>query len=103
MSGHFGRLFQPHQAQQRGSDIRQNAIGESYLILVVRHVNEIHKVGRVGCIRRTILIAHVFGIAMIRRNKQLAAKFQHLLHTFFQAPGALANTRPTPHDRPEFR
>ena len=84
MSGHFGRLFQPHQAQQRGSDIRQNAIGESYLILVVRHVNEIHKVGRVGCIRRTILIAHVFGIAMIRRNKQLAAKFQHLLHTFFQ-------------------
>ena len=43
-----------------------------------------HKVGRVGCIRRTILIAHVFGIAVIRRNKQLAAKFQHLLHTFFQ-------------------
>ena len=37
------------------------------------------------------------------KTKQLAAKFQHLLHTFFQAPGTLANIRPPPHDRPEFR
>ena len=76
MPGHLFGLRQTEEKQERGRDIGQNSVFAAKLCRVLRHINEMHKVGGVRRIWRSVWIAHLLAISVVGRDDALAIKIE---------------------------
>ena len=71
VAGHFLRLRQAEQKQQRRRDVGQDSIFNAKICRVIRDVNEMDQVRGVSGVRRSIGIAHLLAIAVIGRDQSI--------------------------------
>src|SRR5205814_4545428 len=76
MPGHLFGLRQTEEKQERGRDIGQNSVFAAKLCRVLRHINEMHKVGGVRRIWRSVWIAHLLAISVVGRDDAFAIKIE---------------------------
>ena len=72
-AGHFLRLRQAEQKKKGGRDVSQDSIFNAKICRVIRDVNEMDQVRGVSGVGRSIGIAHLLAIAMVRRDQGFSA------------------------------
>lgn len=75
MPGHLFWLQQCQQKQKCGREIGQDTVLAAKLCGIFGNINEMHKVGCVRGVRRSIGIAHLLAISVIGSDDTFAIKF----------------------------
>ena len=76
MTGHCFWLRESEQKKKSGRDIGQDSIFAAEFCGIFGNINEVYEVVRVRGVRRTVRVAHLLAISVIRGDQGLAVEFE---------------------------
>ena len=74
--GHFFRLGQAEQEQERRRNISQDAIVAGKVCGVFRNVNDMDKISRMRGVRRTVGVSHQLTVAVVRSDQAFSIELK---------------------------